>query len=110
MKTFFDIETGGIKNGELMVMMARQTGKSMLNQMYGMASQPPIRVLDKAMVDGEQWYTISCLRATSIWIRENYAAQEDKTWFQNIDEKWNINFNVFDVHEELYTLLVLRWA
>jgi hypothetical protein len=109
MKTF--IETSGIKAGEmLMIGMGRQTGKSTLNQMFKMISDPPIKVLNKAIVDGEQWYTISCLRDTSIWIRENYADQEDKTWFQNIDEKWQINFNVFDVHEKLYTLLVLRWS
>ncbi len=108
MKTF--IETGGIKAGEMMIMMGRQTGKSTLNQMFKVLSDPPIKVLNKAIVDGEQWYTISCLRDTSIWIRENYADQEDKTWFQNIDDKWQINFNVFDVHEKLYTLLVLRWA
>lgn len=108
MKTF--IETGGIKAGEMMIMMSRQTGKSTLNQMFKVISDPPIKVLNKAIVDGEQWYTISCLRDTSIWIRENYADQEDKTWFQNIDDKWQINFNVFDVHEKLYTLLVLRWS
>lgn len=110
MKTFIDIEAGGVKPGEFAIMMGRQSGKSMLNQMYGMLSDPPIKVLDKAMVDGEQWYTISCLRDTSIWIRKNYSAYEDKTWFQNIDEKWNINFNVFDVHEKLYTILVLKWC
>jgi hypothetical protein len=110
MKTFIDIEAGGFKPGEFGIMMGRRTGKSTLNQMFKVLAQPPIKVLDTATVDGVQWYTISCLRDTSIWIRENYEDQENKTWFQNIDEKWHINFNVFDVHEELYTLLVLRWA
>lgn len=73
-------------------------------------AEPNFKVLDDAIVDGEQWYTVSCLRETSMWIRREFAQHEDKLWFQNIDERWHINFNVFDVHERLYMLLALRWS
>lgn len=72
--------------------------------------EPNIQVLNKSLVDGEPWYTVSCLRETSIWIRNEHSSQENKLWFQNIDEKWHINFNVFDVHEKFYAMLLLRWA
>ncbi len=72
--------------------------------------EPNIRVLDTSLVDGEYWYTVSCLRETSIWIRTEHGGQENKLWFQNIDEKWHINFNVFDVHEKFYSMLILRWV
>lgn len=70
---------------------------------------PSVQVLDQAIVDGRQWYTISCLRDTSTWIRETFAEDEDTKWYQNIDAKWRINFNVFDVDEELFSLIALRW-
>lgn len=72
--------------------------------------EPNFKILHKCTVDGEQWYTVSCLRGTSKWLRETYREQEDRLWFQNIDSQWHINFNVFDVHEKIYTMLALRWA
>lgn len=71
---------------------------------------PKILILTKRSVDGEQWYTISCLRETSIWIRTEHSEQENKLWFYNIDAKWRINFNIFDVHEKFYSILALRWS
>lgn len=71
---------------------------------------PNIQVLSKSLVDGEQWYTVSCLRETSVWIRTEHGEQENKMWFHNIDDRWRINFNVFDVHEKFYTMLLLKWS
>jgi len=68
------------------------------------------KVRTKAIVNNESWYTISCKKEVSIWLRTSFCEQEDKQWFQNIDEKWHINYNVFDVHEKIYILLALRWA
>lgn len=78
--------------------------------MTTLLKEPNIRVLDTSLVDGEYWYTVGCLRETSIWIHNEHSGQENKLWFQTIDEKWHINFNVFDVHEKFYTMLILRWA
>jgi hypothetical protein len=71
---------------------------------------PNIKVLSKSTVDGEQWYTVRCWREASTWLRETYGDQEDKMWFQNIDQNWNISYNIFDVNEKIYTLLTLKWA
>jgi hypothetical protein len=72
--------------------------------------QPKIRVLNKSIVDGGQWYTVSCAREASIWLRDTYGDQEGKMWFQNIDELWHISYNIFDINEDIYTLLTLKWA
>jgi hypothetical protein len=77
---------------------------------YIPAVESNFKILDQSLVDGEQWYTVSCLRETSKWLRETYQDSEDKLWFQNIDEKWHINFNVFDIHVNIYTLLALKWS
>ena len=72
--------------------------------------EPNIRVLNKSMVDGEQWYTISCLRPVSMWIRTEQGEQENKLWFENIDDRWQVNFNAFDVHEKFYAMMLLKWS
>lgn len=115
-KIFMDIESGGWKPGELVVMTAgRGTGKSMITQYFKNwhmifdEPQPAYKILTTATVDGSQWYTVTCTRDISIWIRETFADLEDKQWFSNIDEKWMINMNTYDMHEELYTMLQLRW-
>lgn len=77
---------------------------------YVITPEKSIEVLASSTVDGNQWYTISCLRNVSIWLRETYADDEHRTWFHNIDEKWQINYNVFDVHEHILTAATLRWA
>lgn len=66
------------------------------------------RSLTTAVVDGEQWHTVQCKPEVSAWIREQPG--EDKFWFQNIDEKWMMNMNTFDVHPTVYTMLCLRWS
>ncbi len=67
-------------------------------------------ILESAMVDGTKWYTVSCAKQASIWFRQQFSELEDIDWHQNIDQNWMVNFNVFDMSEELYTLLVLRWS
>ena len=69
-----------------------------------------VMILESAIVDGAQWHTVSCTKQASIWFRQQFAELEDIDWFQNIDQNWTINFNVFDMSEELYTILLLRWA
>lgn len=60
------------------------------------------------MVDGEEWFTIQCKPEVSAWIRSQPG--EDKLWFQNIDDHWMINKNVFDVHNKVYAMIALKWA
>ena len=97
---------GGFKRGEMALCYSagRQTGKSMLNQMYGSITTPAkFTILDQAPVDGATWYTVSCATEVSIWLREqpkelHHEALAHGHWPQ------------FDIHEKLYTLLALRWS
>ena len=67
-------------------------------------------VLTKSIVDGDQWYTVGCSKEASMWVRETFAHHENKLWFENIDQRWQLNRNVYDMHEKLYTMLVMRWT
>ncbi len=64
--------------------------------------------LATATVDGELWHTVQCKKEVSIWLRSQPG--EDSLWFQNIDDKWMVNMNTFDVHPTVYTMLCLRWS
>ena len=109
MKVNYDIETipigGGYKRGEMVVFAAgRQTGKSMLNHMFTPAK---FTILDQAPVDGATWYTVSCSREVSIWLRE----QSEELQKHNLScEKWPMYSNKYDIHEKLYTVLALKWS
>lgn len=113
---FLDIEAGGFKSGELAIItVGRGTGKSIINQylqnwhMVFNDPKPSYKVLTTAIVDNAQWYTIHCTKDISIWFRETFSELEDKQWFENIDDNWQLDRNRFDMHEELYTMLQLRW-
>ena len=111
MKATYDIEamlpsTGGFKHGELMLFTAgRQTGKSM----YYSYNAQKIRntkfsITAKAEVDGATWYTVSCTPEVSAWLRS-----QPKEWqYEALAHGWVLP--QFDIHEKLYTLLVLRWS
>jgi hypothetical protein len=64
--------------------------------------------LTTSTVDGELWHTVQCKPEVSVWIRSQPG--EDKLWFQNIDDKWMMNMNTFDVHPKVYTMLCMRWS
>jgi len=105
------LQAGGFKQGELVVFAAsRQTGKSMLyktmlNEMYGsMTKQPIFSVNGKAEVDGATWYTVHCNRDISTWLRN-----QPKEWhYEALAHGWS--GCQFDIHEKLYTMLILRWS
>ena len=101
---------GGFKHGEMMIISAgRQTGKSYLNQWYSAAMQdikePKHEILVSAEVDGEPWHTIKCKPEISKWIR-----MQDNSWHEHIDARWYLHRNMFDISEELYMLLVLKFG
>ena len=98
--------TTGWRKGQISVLMAgRQTGKSHWNDIV---NPPAIKILDQELVDGETWYTVQCKPSTvSGWIQE----QDPNLWHRHIDidQRWYAHFNVFDIHEKLYTMLMLKW-
>lgn len=104
MKTFIDIESGGFKPGEVMVMMGRQTGKSMIySQMFDLVFSPDkFKKVSHSDVDGEMWYTVRTSDPeVSKWIRS-----QDK----NLQVETTANYpNYFDVNEKLYVMLELKF-
>ena len=92
----------GWRKQQMNVLMARRGGgKSVLNN-------TAIRMLGQAQVDGETWYTIQCKPSyVAGWVQE----QDPALWrrHDHIDKKWYIHFNVFDMHEKLYTMMALKW-
>ena len=95
----------GWRKGQINILMAgRRTGKSTF---MDIANPPAIRILDQALVDGETWYTVQCKPSlVSGWVQE----QDPNMWHRHINESyWTKHFNVFDMHEKLYTMLMLKW-
>jgi hypothetical protein len=87
------------------IIAGRGTGKSVFNEIVNL---PAIRILDQADVDGETWYTIQCKPSSvSAWVQE----QDPALWrrHEHIDRQWYMHFNVFDMHEKLYTIMMLKW-
>ena len=104
MKTFIDIESGGFKPGEVIVMMGRQTGKSMIySQMFDQVFPPEkFKKVSHSDVDGEKWYTVRTSDLeVSKWIRSQDRELKVET---------TVNYpNYFDVHEKLYVMLELKF-
>lgn len=63
------------------------------------------KVIDSAEVDGELWRTVRCNKEISKWIRTH-----TDSWHEHIDQNWNIYANTFDIGEELYLMLVLKFG
>lgn len=115
-QVFLDkLSTGGFKPGALTIFSAgRQAGKSSINQYlqqwHGMQEQqqPKCKILSQAQVDGKPWYTISCQKDVSMWVRENGVENTD--WYEHIDANWNVFRNVFDISEEFYMMVLLKFG
>ena len=98
-----DNTSTGWRKGQITTLMAgRSTGKSVFNEIVNM---PAIRILDQAVVDGETWYTVQCKPSlVSGWVQE----QDPNMWHRHINH--TRYFDVFDMHEKLYTMLMLKWV
>ena len=68
---------------------------------------PAFRLVDSAIVDGAKWYTISCKRDVSDWIRSNntesYYAHPDPAYAK-------VYSNTFNICETLYIMMILKWS
>jgi hypothetical protein len=62
-------------------------------------------------VDGAMWYTVHCPSSEICgWIRE----QNSELWVQTVDADTSKGgyflFNLYDIHEDLYSMLLLKFA
>ena len=66
---------------------------------------PKYKILDRAIVDGEQWYTVRVYRVPIMtWVR---SSNKD-WWYEHLNNgRDGIRF---DMHEKLYSVLTLRWS
>lgn len=62
----------------------------------------------RAEVDGRMWYTVACSNEVSKWIRQQPG--EHTQWDSLCDNKWPVFNESFDMHEEFYMMLKLRWG
>lgn len=81
-------------------------GKSVWSNMIRDLTMPDIKVLDSAEVDGITWYTVQLSMPAQAWLRE----QPLDDWQEHIDTRYYMNRNQFDVSEQLYTALQLKWS
>jgi hypothetical protein len=102
MKTFVDIEAGGFKPGEMLIMMARRTGKS--SYYYPYPPKMQFQKVDESIVDGEVWYSVRIRHGSEAgkWLRGQDCAVETSTG-------WAFD-SYFDVPAKIYTMLELKFA
>lgn len=110
--------SGGIHPGEMMIFAGgRQTGKSTLSyqmlksRYYEMSIKEQIQTLDKFALDGATWYTVHCRPSTiSGWVQE----QDPDMWCRHLNTgalRFGLpTFNNYNMHEELYSMLLLKWS
>ena len=65
---------------------------------------PNYKIIDQAMVDEEQWYTVRAYRVPIMeWVRAS-----NKDWWYEHQHNGRHGIR-FDMHEKLFTLFALRW-
>lgn len=84
-------------------MTHRSVGKSVFGVMAAQLAQPSITVLDQTPVDGDQWYTLDVDPAVAAWIRQ----QPQEHWYEHSSNRFR---PIMEVHEHLYTMMLLQWT
>lgn len=102
----------GIKPGTMNIYMSgRQVGKSVMAQMWTEVAAMDNKLYTEeasAEVDGRMWYTVKCTKPVAEWVRQQPG--EGTQWDNLIDNRWYVYFDMFDMHEEFYMMLKLRWG
>jgi hypothetical protein len=108
-KLLIDLETDGLKPGEMMITTAgRGMGKSYLNQLYGAIYNKNLgkyTIEAEAQVDGEQWYTVRIYASQVVqWLRS-----QDSSQYKHLESDYPMII-LIDMHEQLYTMMVLKFS
>lgn len=82
-------------------MAGTRHGKSVFGTMAAQLAQPSITVLDQTTVDDNQWYTLDVDPAVAAWVRQ----QPQEHWYEHPGQIFR---SIVDVHEHLYTIMLLR--
>jgi hypothetical protein len=91
-------------------MAGRNIGKSVIRQLWYVEedTKPICKIVTSSMVDGCKWLTIFCSKPIADWVRNQENC--NKEWYEHIDHNWNVDRSKFDVSEEFYLMLKLRWG
>ena len=84
-------------------MAGTRHGKSVFGAMAAQLAQPSVTVLDQTTVDDNQWYTLDVDPAVASWVRQ----QCREHWYEHPSNRFR---PIMEVHEHLYTMLLLRWT
>ena len=104
--------TEGIPLGEMSIISAgRMTGKSYYTNhlLNSMANRVQFTIVTSAIVDDEQWHTVmisAFSSQVSKWLRE----QDPQLVTEISDPGRNFGIDsVFDIHDKVYTMMVLKF-
>jgi hypothetical protein len=91
-------------------MGGRNVGKSVMSQMWNQMFTELVQceIIDKSIVDNKQFYTVKCSKDIADWLRNQPG--ENEQWYQHIDHNWIMDRTMFDIDEDLYLILKLRWG
>lgn len=87
------------------VITNRQFADHVWNEIVQSLKVPDIRTLTSAVVDDKMWYTVKLSMPAQDWIR--YQPQEH---WQELQSRNYVETGCFDVSEQLYTALKLKYG
>lgn len=94
----------GFQSKRMIAFAGRGVGKSVWAQTVNDLTMPDIKLITSSEVDGKMWYTVQLSMPAREWLVERDSTQ----WYEHVGERtWRQNW--FDVHENLYTMLMLKW-
>lgn len=94
----------GFQSKRMIAFAGRGVGKSVWAQMVNDLTLPDINLVTSSEVDGKMWYTVQLSMPAREWL----VTQDSNQWYEHVGERtWRRNW--FDVHESLYTMLMLKW-
>lgn len=73
------------------------------NRVIADLMQPDMQILTQAQVDGKTWYTVKLTSIASSWLR----LQPQNEWEEHTHQPFS--GDVFDVSEQMYSALALKW-
>lgn len=104
MKSWQDI-LHGVKKDQLVTMWApRGSGKSSALESWLEQTRDNFKMIDQGQVDGKPWYTVRCGSNVSKWVR----TQDSHQWSHTSEV--NIFGDIYDISDELYTLMILKFS
>jgi len=97
---------GGFKKGQMSIITGgRRTGKSYYAWMASMEiNKLKFMTLNSSTVDGEPWYSLLVGSEAAPWLRT-----QDKSLVIEGQGTVLSGAAIFDVHEKIYSLMVLKW-